>query len=59
MSTLTLQKQANILENYIKKGSRILLEFEVAQAKWEKEHGMGKAYKSVNAFMRHINRKLK
>jgi single-stranded DNA-binding protein len=59
MNIIVLQKQANILEKYLKRGSRILLEFEVAIAKWEKEHGLGKAYKSVDAFMRHINKKLK
>lgn len=59
MNTITLQKQVDILEKYIKKGSRLLLEFEVAQAKWEKRNGMGRAYKSVNAFMQNIKRKLK
>lgn len=59
MNTLTLQRQANILEKFVKRGSRVLLEFEVAIAKWEKAHGLGKAYKSADAFIRHINRKLK
>jgi len=51
MTTITLQKQANILEKFIRKGSRLLLEFEVAQAKWEKEQGMNKVYKSVDRLM--------
>ena len=59
MNTLTLQRQANILEKFIKKGSRLLLEFEVAQAKWEIAHGYGKAYKSADSFMRSIRRRAK
>ncbi|MBP6858463.1 MAG: hypothetical protein KBC33_01375 [Candidatus Pacebacteria bacterium] len=59
MNTLTLQKQSNKLEKIIKTASRALFEFEVAQAKWERAHGMGRSYKSVDAFMRHIKRKLK
>jgi len=57
MNTLVIQKETTRLEKAIRKASRILLEFEVAQAKWEKAHGLGKAYKSVDAFMRHMSRK--
>jgi hypothetical protein len=57
MNTLTLQKQITTLERFIKKASRALLEFEVAQAKWEKKHKLGRTYASVNAFMRHIKSK--
>ncbi len=59
MNTLTLQRKATELERFIKKATRTLLEFEVAQSKWEIKHGLGKSYKSADAFMRHIKRKLK
>ena len=59
MNALILQRETNRLEKSIKKANRTLLEFEVAQAKWEIAHGMGKAYSSAGAFMRHIRRKLK
>jgi len=59
MNTLTLQRKANKLESLIRTASRALLEFEVAQAEWEIAHGLGKTYKSTDAFMRHIQRKLK
>jgi len=53
---LTLQKQANMLERFIKKGTRILLEFEVAQAKWEAKNGLGKVYTSVDAMIRDVQK---
>ena len=59
MNTLVLTKEISRLERVIKRASRILLEFEVAQSKWEIAHGYGKIYKSADAFMRHIKRKLK
>ncbi|MFA6404567.1 MAG: hypothetical protein WCW03_00990 [Candidatus Paceibacterota bacterium] len=59
MNTLTLQKQSNILEKFIKKANRLLLEFEVAQAKWEASKGMGKVYSSVDVMMREITKKSK
>ena len=59
MNTLVLQRETNRLEKAVRKASRVLFEFEVAQAKWEIAHGLGKSYKSVDAFMRHIKRKLK
>lgn len=59
MNTLVLQRETKRLEKSIKKANRTLLEFEVAQAKWEIARGMGKAYPSAGAFMRHIRRKLK
>ena len=59
MNTLTLQKETAKLERFIKKASRALLEFEVAQAKWEIAHGMGKRYSSVTALMRDVTRKVK
>jgi len=59
MNTLTLQRKANKLESLIRTASRALLEFEVAQSEWEFAHGLGKPYKSADAFMRHIRRKLK
>lgn len=59
MNTLILQKETTRLEKSIAKANRTLLELEVAQAKWEISQGMGKAYKSADAFMRHIRGKLK
>ena len=59
MNTLTLQRETMKLEKAVKKASRVLLEFEVAQSKWEIKKGLGKKYKSVDAFMRHITRRLK
>lgn len=59
MNTLIIQKETNRLERSIQKARRSLLELEVAQSKWEIAHGMGKAYKSVDAFMRHIRSKIK
>lgn len=56
---LTLQKQANMLERFIKKGTRILLEFEVAQAKWEAKNGLGKVYTSVDAMIRDVKKGVK
>jgi single-stranded DNA-binding protein len=57
MTTLSLQKKANQVENFIKKASRVLLEFQVAQAKWERAHGIGKIYSSVDALIRDATRK--
>ena len=59
MNTLTLQKESANLRKIIKTATRALLEFEVAQAEWEISKGMSRTYKSVDAFMRHISRKLK
>ena len=59
MTTLALQKKANELEKVIQKASRVLLEFEVMQAKWEKAHGKYKVYPSASAYMQQVRRKLK
>jgi hypothetical protein len=59
MNTLTMQRETAKLRQVIKTASRALLEFEIAQSEWEISKGMGKTYKSVDAFMRHISRKLK
>lgn len=59
MNTLTLQKQANALERLIKKASRALLEFEVAQSKWEAKNGLGKVYSSVDAIIRDAKKGVK
>jgi single-stranded DNA-binding protein len=59
MSTTNLQKQANALERLIKKASRALLEFEVAQSKWEAKNGLGKVYSSVDAIMRDAKKGVK
>ena len=59
MTTLALQRKAEQVENFIQKGSRLLLEFQVAQAKWEIEHGKFKTYKSAGDYMRHIRSKIK
>lgn len=59
MNILTLQKQANALERLIKKASRALLEFEVAQSKWEAKNGLGKVYSSVDAIMRDAKKGVK
>ncbi|MFA6294963.1 MAG: hypothetical protein WC666_00875 [Candidatus Paceibacterota bacterium] len=56
MNTLTLQKKALKLENFIKKASRALLEFEVAQSKWEAKKGLGKIYTSVDVLMRDVKK---
>ncbi len=62
MNILTLQKKAEKqitqLERSIKSASRTLLEFEVAQSKWERNKGYGKPYKSADHFMRHIMKKV-
>jgi predicted nucleic acid-binding Zn ribbon protein len=58
MTSATLQKQSLRLEKLIRKASRMLLEFEVAQSEWERSKGMGKAYKSADHFMRHIMKKV-
>lgn len=49
MNTLTLKKQAMEIRKFIKKGSRMLLEFEVAQSQWEYKHGLFKSYKTGKA----------
>ena len=63
MNILTLQKrtqkQIAHMERVIKKASRVLLEFEVAQAKWEKKKRLGKRYSSVAALMGSVARKPK
>jgi hypothetical protein len=59
MTTLTLQRKADKVETFIKKASRILLEFQVAEAKWEIENGRFKTYKSAADYMRHIKSKIK
>lgn len=57
MTTLALKKKADQVERFIKKASRALLEFQVAQAKWERAHGIGKIYTSVDALMRDATKK--
>ena len=52
MTSLALNKKADILEKFVKKASRVLLEFQVAKAKWERANGIGKIYSSVDALMR-------
>jgi len=59
MNTLILQKRANTLESIIKKASRALLEFEVAQAKWEISQGKGRVFKSSAELKRYIKSKLR
>jgi single-stranded DNA-binding protein len=59
MNTANLQKKANILESFIKKASRVLLEFEVAQSRWDIENGRFKVYKTAKALMRDVRRKMK
>ncbi len=54
MNTITLRKKAAELERFIKKATRTLLEFEIAQSKWETKKGMGKQYSSVEALMRNV-----
>lgn len=53
---MNLQKKAQTLEKDIRKGSRLLLEFEVNQAKWEAKNGLGKVYTSVDTMMRDIKK---
>jgi single-stranded DNA-binding protein len=59
MTTLALQKKADQVESFIKKAGRMLVEFQVAQAKWEIKHGKYKTFKSASDYMRHIRSKLK
>ena len=59
MNTLTMKKKVVELERFIKKASRTLLEFEVAQSKWEARRGIGKIYSSVDALMRDVTKKTK
>ncbi len=59
MNTANLQKKANMLESFIKKASRVLLEFEVAQSRWDIENGRFKVYKSAKALMCDVRRKMK
>ncbi len=59
MNTLVFQKKISELERFIKKASRVLLEFEVAQSEWEIARGKYKIYKSADAYMQHVDRKLK
>lgn len=59
MNTLTLQKKAAELERFVKKGSRMLLEFEIAQSEWDIKNGRFKVYKSAAALMREMRRKTK
>ena len=56
MNTTNLQKHVNALERVIKKASRALLKFEVAQAKWEAKKGLGKVYTSVDTMIRDIKK---
>lgn len=58
MTSATLQKRATQLEKLIKKASRALLEFEVAQSQWERKHGHGRTYKSADHFMKQIMKKV-
>jgi hypothetical protein len=59
MTTATLQRKAAQLERFVKKASRALLEFEVAQSKWEASKGIGKVYSSVDRLMRDVMKKTK
>jgi len=63
MNTLTLQrgitKEIDKLEKVIKKASRVLLEFEIAQSEWDIAHGRFKVYKSADAYMKNMHRRLK
>ena len=56
MTTAVLQKHAHRLETLAKKVSRALLEFEVAQAKWEIAHGNFKVLKTSVDIKRFINK---
>ncbi len=47
------------MDKFIRKASRALLEFEVAQSKWERAHGHFKIYESADAYMKHVRRQLK
>ena len=58
MNILTLQRKADQIERFIKKASRMLLEFEIAQSEWDYAHGRSKIYKSADQYMRHIMRKV-
>jgi hypothetical protein len=57
MNTLIAQRETTKLERAIKKASRVLLELEVAQSKWEAKRGVGKIYTSVDALMRDVAKK--
>jgi len=59
MTLLTLKKKADQVEKLVKMASRALLEFQVAQAKWERANGIGKTYSSVDALMRDVAKKAK
>lgn len=58
MTTATLQRKVVQIERFIKKASRALLEFEIAQSEWDYAHGRYKAYKSADHFMKHIMKKV-
>jgi single-stranded DNA-binding protein len=59
MNTITFQKKVTQLESFIRKASRVLLEFEIAQSEWEIAHGKYKVFKSADSVMRHVRGKLK
>ena len=52
MNTLVLKKETARLEKSIQKANRTLLEFRVAQSKWEIKNGKYKIYSSVKALIR-------
>lgn len=57
MNTLTLQKETTRIEKAIKKASRVLLEFEIAQSEWDLKQGRFKIYNSAKSLMRAIRRR--
>jgi hypothetical protein len=59
MNTLTLQKQVKLIEKVIRKASRILLEFEVAQSQWDIKNGRYKVYDSAEKIIPDIKKRLR
>ena len=59
MTTLALQRKADKFEKFLKNANRALLEFEVAQSKWDFDHGKYKVFDDIKSLKRYISRKMK
>jgi hypothetical protein len=57
MNILSLQKKVVVIELFIKKANRALMEFEVAQSKWEAKKKIGKFYATASSLVKDVTRK--
>ena len=59
MNATVFQKHIRLLEKAIKKASRILLEFEVAQSQWDIKNGRYKIYDSAEEIIPDIKKRFR